>query len=148
MASEMRRAAKALVATQVETFEARPPVEASKQRLERALAAFGEPRTMRLSGIWKLDEGREVYEATFEPAARTRRFLHAVAAVLVLLIGASAVVLLSPASTPALEFLLPALTALAIVAMPFVVAAAAWRREAEESRLRRLIRATLQDGSR
>ena len=36
MASEMRRAAKALVATQVETFEARPPVEASKRRLERA----------------------------------------------------------------------------------------------------------------
>lgn len=143
MASEMRRAAKALVETRVEPFESLHPLEASRARIERALAALGQPRALELHGAWTQRDGRVIYEATFGPAAKTQRFLNALALALALLMVASAWALsFSKASAP--RFLLPLVTVLAIAAMPLVVNAAASRREAEEARIRRAIRAALQ----
>jgi hypothetical protein len=143
MPSEMRRAAKALVETRVETFESLHPLEASQARIERALAGLGGPRAFELNGAWTEREGRVTYEATFRPAPRTQRFLNAMALVLVLLMVACAWVL-SFAKGTAPRFLFPFVTVLAVAAMPLVVNAAASRREAEEARIRRAIRAALQ----
>jgi len=147
MASEMRRAAKALIASRVETFETAQPLAASKQRLERSLAQLGAPRSLRLTGDWKVVEGREVYEATFGPAPGTKRFLRGFSLGLALLIAASAWALHSAEEGRALKFLLPMFTLLAVLAMPFVVYGFASHREAEEARIVRAIRAALQDGS-
>jgi len=143
MPSEMRRAAKALVETRVETFESLHPLGASQARIERALAALGAPHALELHGAWRERDGRVIYEATFGPAAKTQRFLNAMAFVLVFLMVACAWVLSFVKGT-APRFLLPFVTVLAIAAMPLVVNAAASRREAEEARIRRAIRAALQ----
>jgi hypothetical protein len=143
----MRRAAKALVASRVETFETLHPLPISKQRLERSLAQLGAPRSLRLTGCWKAVEGREVYEATFRPAPGTKRFLHAFSLGLVLLIGASAWAIHSAEEGRALKFLLPMFTLLAVIAIPFVVYGFASHREAEEARIVRAIRGALQDES-
>lgn len=145
MPSEMRRAAKALVESRVEAFESAHALEPSRERLARALAGLGPPRAFVLGGGWVERDGKAVYEATFDPAPRTGRFLNGLSLALVLLIAASAWVLLSPGPRTGPRFLLPLFTALAIVAMPLVVIAAASRREAEESRVRRAIRAALAD---
>lgn len=147
MPSEMRRAAKALVTSRVEVFEAADPIEGARQRLEQALAAGGPPSALAMSGAWKAIDGRAVYEVTFAPAPRIRRFLHGLSLALVLLVAASAWMLHSAAEGAALKFLVPLFTVLAIIAMPLVVTGIASHREAEESRLTRTIRAALQGTS-
>jgi len=146
MTSELRRAAKALVATRVEAFASPYPPEAAKARLERALAEAGAPRALRLAGAWKIAGGVASYEATFAPARGTQRFLSGISMALVLLVAASAWALASPGQSATLRFLLPMSTLLAAFAVPFVVAGVASRREAEEARLTRTIRAALQAG--
>lgn len=126
-------------------FETAHPLAASKERLERSLAQLGAPRSLRLTGDWKVVEGREVYEATFDPAPATTRFLHGFSLGLALLIAASAWVIHSAEGARTLKFLLPMLTLFAVVAMPFVVYGFASHREAEEARIVRAIRAALQD---
>lgn len=147
MASEMRRAAKALVESRVEAFESAHPLAPSRERVGRVLAALGPPRSFILSGRWAERDGRALYEATFDPAPSARRFLHGLSLALVLLIAASAWVAVSAGERGSARFLLPIVTMLAVVAMPIVVSAVASRREAEESRVRRAIHAALQDES-
>ena len=143
----MRRAASALVETRVESFESLHPLEASKARLGRALAELPAPRTFELTGAWTERDGRAVYEATFAPGRRTRRFLHATSLVLALLIGSCVWVFhAAPPGAPS-RFLLPFFTFLAVVAMPFAVNAAASQRQAEEARIARAVRIALRDES-
>jgi len=145
MPSEMRRAAKALVESRVETFEPPSAPGPARERVAHALARLGAPRSFVFAGGWSERDGKAVYEATFEPTPGTQRFLHGLSALLAALIAASAWALASGGASPAVRFLLPFVTLLAIVAMPLAVIAVATRREAEESRVRRAIRAALEE---
>jgi hypothetical protein len=141
MPSEMRRAAKALVAQRVETFEVAEGAEAARERVERALAALGAPRALRYEGEWIQVDGRATYEARFAPAPRTPLVLNLISVAILLLIAGSVWAVVAGAQS--LKFLLPMAAVLAIFAMPLVVAALGTRREAEESRIVRAIRAAL-----
>ncbi len=145
MASEMRRAAQALVASRRETFETAHALDSAQRRLERSLAELPAPRAVRYRGEWKSVAGRPVFEASFEPTARARRFLNAASVVLGLLVLASAWAIWAPGENPVMKFLVPLSTALAILAFPLVVAALASHREAEESRIARAIKRALRD---
>jgi hypothetical protein len=145
MPSEMRRAAKALVESRVETFDSPYALERSRERVERALGRLGSPRAFVFAGRWSERDGKTAYEATFDPAPGTQRLLHGLSTTLVALFVASAWALAAESSPPAAKFLLPLLTGLTIVAMPLAVIAVATRREADESRFRRAIRAALQE---
>jgi hypothetical protein len=145
MPSEMRRAAKALVESRVETFDSASALEPARGRVDRALARLGKPRAFVFAGRWSERDGQAVYEALFEPAPGTQRFLQGLSAALVALVAASTWALVSGSAPPAARFLLPFFTGLAVVAMPLAVIAVATRREAEESRVRRAIRAALEE---
>jgi len=145
VASEFRRAAKALVETRVERFETLHPLAESKARLAAALAGLAPRASVDFTGTWTVVGDREVFEARFAPPRRTRRLLQATGAVLMALLGASAWVLHSPAQGAALQFLLPLFTALAVLAFPFASTAMGSQREADEARIRRAIRRALQD---
>jgi len=143
MPSEMRRAAKALVESRVETFEVAGGVEAARERVERALASMGAPRALRYAGAWTTADGRAAYAATFAPGARTPLVLNLISLVILGLIVASTWAVLTDAG--GLKFLLPMVAVLALFAMPLVIAGLAARREAEESRITRALRAALAD---
>jgi len=145
MASELRRAAKALVESRVETFESVHGLAESRSRLDHALAALGAPRALALTGTWSERGGHAVYEATFAPSPGTRRFLNALSLALVLLLAGSGWAFLATAQGAPVRFFLPFSTVFAVIAMPFVVNAAASRREAEEARIRRALRVALRD---
>jgi hypothetical protein len=145
MPSEMRRAARALVESRVETFASPSAGEPARERVERALARVGSPRAFVFAGRWSERDGQAVYEAAFDPAPGTQRFLNGLSAALMALIAASAWVLVSGSAPPAARFLLPFFTGLAIIGMPLAVIAVATRREAEESRVRRAIRGALEE---
>ena len=145
MPSEMRRAARALVESRVETFAPGSAPGPARERLERALARLGPPRAFVFAGRWSERDGDALYEATFDPAPGTRRFLNGLSALLAGLVAASAWTLASEGAPPAARFLVPLVTAFGIVGMPLAVIAVATRREAEESRVRRAIRAALEE---
>ena len=146
MRSEIRRAAKALVATRVETFEVTGPVEAARARVEHALAELGTSRALRYSGAWNTVDGRTSYVATFDPSPRTPRLLNIASFSIVLLIAASAWALFAGSDQGPARFLLPMITVLVILGLPFVFAGFAAAREAEEARILRALRAALADG--
>jgi hypothetical protein len=143
MPSEMRRAAKALVQSRVETFEVAGGADAARERVERTLVGLGTPRALRYAGEWSAVDGRVTYAATFAPDPRTPRILNLIAIVMLALIAGSAWAIATDARS--LKFLFPMLAILATLAMPLVVAALAARREAEESRITRAIRGALAD---
>jgi hypothetical protein len=143
--SEMRRAAKALVAIRTESFESLHDAAESRRRVARALEQAGRLRATVHRGAWRSVDGKTVYEATFSPAPRVSFYLQALAIGLALLLGASAWMLVSGAGTRAARFLVPLFALLAFVAMPLAVIAMASQREAEESRVLRAIRVALRD---
>ncbi len=142
--SEARRIAKALLAERDESFATRHPVAESEERLARALAAIP-VRAVRLAREWREEEGAPKLHVHFAPLARTRLWLQAMSLGLTLLVGCSAWVIASAGEQRAMKILLPIFTALAILAMPFVVVALGSRREAEEAQVRRAIRRALLD---
>jgi hypothetical protein len=146
MTSEVRRAAKSLVERRSETFETTLPPEACRARLARELAALGKPRAVDFAGSWKPADGREHYEASFAPPRGIQWFLRSSSVVMAALIASSAWVIHSRGDDPAIQFLLPLFTVLAVLAFPLVVAMLGSNREAEESRIRRAIRRALGDG--
>src|SRR5215831_16571725 len=141
MPSEMRRAAKALVESRVERFEVADVGDDARRRVDSALAELGAPRALRYAGTWSTVDGRPIYEATFAPSARTPTVLNLISLAIVLLIAASAWAIVTSAGR--LKYLLPMLTMISVFAMPLVIVALASRREAEESRITRAIRAAL-----
>ncbi len=145
MASEMARAAKALMQHRSETFESRHPIEESKARLEPAIAALALKGATRFTPTWRVEGDKVLLDAEFVPATRVQGILKSSSMVLTLLLVASAWALLSPDEDRSIKFLLPLFTALSVLAFPFVALALNSQREAEESRIRRAIRKSLVD---
>ena len=141
--SEMKRAARALVESRSERFESLHALEESKARLDASLARMGIERSTVFTPRWTEEQGRTVLEARFDPPARTLRILKVLSLAMALAVagGAWAVMVLDGP----LQFMLPLLTGLAILAMPFVALGLASQREAEEAKLRRAIRTALRD---
>ena len=54
MPSEMRRAAKALVESRVETFEVAGDADGARERVERALVGLGTPRALLTEGLERM----------------------------------------------------------------------------------------------
>ena len=144
MASEMRRVARSLVESRSESFASRYPRAESEARVANALAGFA-PRRLRFESAWKEQPGSLQLEVAFRPARGIDFFLKSMSVVLTLLLASAAWALVSAEEGRALRFLVPMAAVLAILAFPFVVAALGSQREAEESRVRRLIQRALAD---
>jgi hypothetical protein len=142
MASEMRRVAKSLVESRRESFASRYSRTESEARVANALAGFA-PRRMRFEAAWKEEPGNLQLEVAFRPARGIDFFLKSMSVVLTLLLASAAWALVSADEGRAVRFLVPMGAALAILAFPLAVAALGSQREAEESRMRRLIQRAL-----
>jgi hypothetical protein len=93
---------------------------------------------------WSEPDGTPTLEVTFPPSRKARVFLGMTSLVFVLLIAASAYLLMRT-DEGALRFLVPLVTAFGILGFPFVTLAIASTRLGRESRIRRAIRAALVD---
>jgi hypothetical protein len=142
MASEMRRVARSLVESRSESFASRYSRSESEARVAKALAGFV-PRRMRFEAAWKEEPGNLHLEVAFQPARGIDFFLKSMSVVLTLLLASAAWALVSADEGRAVRFLVPMAAVLAILAFPFAVAALGSQREAEESRMRRLIERAL-----
>ena len=142
MASEMRRVAQALVATRSESFESCYPLQESMARVKAALDSL-HPRRLRLESAWTEEPAGVRLEARFVPASGTRTILSSTSALLTLLIAASAWAIATADADGSARFLVPLVTAFAILAFPLLVVALGSQREAEEARLRKSIRSAL-----
>ncbi|HXS52076.1 MAG TPA: hypothetical protein VN782_06050 [Usitatibacter sp.] len=145
MASEMRRAAKALLVPRVQAFESLEGGEAAHERVRAALERAGPVRAVRFHGEWKSEGASAVYEATFAPTRHAAIVMHAASLAVAGLLVASAAVFIFGAGSRALRVLLPFCTLLGMVALPLIVQALAAQREADEARITRAIRTALQD---
>jgi hypothetical protein len=145
MASEISRAAKALLERRVERFDSRYGLEDSRSRYQAAIDALRLQGDTRLTPHWSPVGERAVLEAEFLPPARIRPILNISSVVLTLLIAASAWAVLGTEDGAALRFLLPMVTVLAVLGFPFVALALSSHRLAEESRIRRALRKALVD---
>jgi hypothetical protein len=145
MASETRRAAKALVERRSETFESRHPLEESQARLAAALEREHAARSAQFRTTWRTEGERAILDAEFAPSPRVQRFLKLTSLVMMLMLASSAWVLLSAGEARILRFLVPMVTVLAILAFPLVAVALGSQREADESRIRKAIRVALLD---
>ena len=143
--SEMRRAAASLLERRVERFESRHGLEVSRARLDEALARSQHHDLASFAPTWQEEAGKVVMQATFEPAPRVQLLLKLTSLVFVLLVAASAWVLLAEADYGALRFLLPLVTVLGILGLPFVTLGIASARAAREAQARRAIRRALED---
>ena len=159
MASEMRRAAKALVERRAQSFRSGYPLEESVERIRAALPAIGanfvgeasrEGLRVRSAtrgepvfiGSWKRDDEGVLLEGEFLPASRTQRHLQAIAAALTTLLAATAWAFLSgqDAGTKAS---IAVFTTLAILAFPYVVLGLSSQRSGREAALARVLQRTL-----
>ena len=146
MASETRRAAKALIEHRVERFESRHAADESRLRLDRALTNARPEGRVVFTPRWTSEGALCVLNAEFAPPPRTQRFLKAMSFAMSLLVVASAWLIFSPrAEGEPVAYLVPLFTGLAILALPFVFGALGSNREAEEARIRKAIRAALVD---
>jgi hypothetical protein len=142
--SEMKRAARALVERRVERFESRHSMPESKARVDAAIARLQLSGASQFRAAWSEEQGKAILQAEFLPRARTQSVLTASSIVLSLLLVESAWLIYSTEGGAA-RFLVPLFTGLSILAFPLVALALSSNREAEESRIRRAIRAALLD---
>ena len=146
MASETRRAAKALIEHRVERFESRYAADESKSRLEDALANARPEGRVVFTPRWASEGALCVLHAEFAPPPRTQRLLKAMSFAISVLVIASAWLIFSPRTDgEAVAYLVPLFTGFAILALPFVFVALGSNREAEEARIRKAIRLALVD---
>lgn len=170
MASEARRAARALVATHSQSFPSRFSRAESLARLTAALGAietdsaqraavrgtvaadrvalaFGRPRTHRSQctfvGAWVTDGDAVRLDGAFLPVGRTRRFLASTSVILSILILGSLWLIFAPDQDSSMKVLVPVITVLSILAFPFVVVAMASHREVEELAISKVVRKAL-----
>src|SRR5260221_6706746 len=144
MASERRRGGRSVGESRSEGSASRYSRAESEARVANALAGFA-PRRLRFESAWKEQPGSLQLEVAFRPARGIDFFLKSMSVVLTLLLASAAWALFSVEEGRALRFLVPMAGVLAILAFPFVVAALGSQREAEESRIRRLIQRALAD---
>jgi hypothetical protein len=145
MASEMRRSAKALVERRSESFRSRHPLAQSQARLAAALARARIAASPQFRATWRTEAEHAILDAEFVPSPRSQRFLNLISITMFLLVAGSAWILASPGEEPTLRFMVPMLTVLAILGVPFVAVALGSQREAVESRIRKAIRVALLD---
>jgi hypothetical protein len=142
--SEMKRAARALIAHTTETFDSRHGLAESRARLDAAIARLHLRGASHFRPTWIEKDGKVILQAEFLPRASTRRILTASSLLLTLLLLAS-IWLIYSTDEGAARFLVPLFTGLAILAFPFVTLALSSNRAAEESRIRKAIRVALLD---
>src|SRR5437764_1362789 len=140
----MRRMAMLLVERRTETFASRYPRAESERRVNEAIQGFV-PKGMVYESAWRDEAGSAFLDMTFSPSRDTRWFLHGSSVVLAVLLAATVWAMMAPGELAGSRVLLAIVTLLAILAFPFVVAAYASRREANESMLRRRIRRAIVD---
>jgi hypothetical protein len=140
--SEMRRAAASLVAHRTERFESAHGLAASKARLDAALDRARIARPWPFEARWS--ETPVILEVGYAPSRAAKAFLNLASLAFVLLVAGSAAALMN-SDNEALRFLLPLVTVLLVLGFPFVSLALASNRSALEARIRRAIRAALQD---
>ena len=134
-----------MVERRVERFESRHPAPVSRERLQSRLAKAGRTPGVAFTQRWFDDDGRAVLEAEFAPAPGTLRLLRLLSVSMALLLGASAWAIFSSQESGALRWLLPIFTALAILGVPLATAGLGSHRDADEARIRKAIRAALDE---
>lgn len=142
--SEMRRAARALVARRTESFESVHGLAASRERLDRALERAGITPGSTFAAAWREADGKAILDATFNPARHVQWVLRSLSIAMFALLGLTAWLLVRPAGG-AERFLVPLFAVLSILGLPFVTLAMSSSRDARESRIRRAIRIALKD---
>jgi hypothetical protein len=145
MASEAQRAARALVEHRVERFESRHPPAESEARLRDALARARLEGRVLLKPTWSTNEGKAVLDAAFAPPRRVSTILKSLSTALTLLVLATVWAFVAPGVDAATQWLLGLFTFFATLTLPWVFIAMGSSRLAEESRIRRAIRAALMD---
>ena len=145
MASETRRAARALVERRTDRFESRHPLGESQARLKDTLSRARLEGRVIFTPEWKSEGDAAILEAHFAPPARVDRVLKTTSIAMTLLVAATIWALASDDSSPAVAWLTALTTAFAILALPFVYVAMGSSRLAEEGRIQRAIRAALLD---
>lgn len=152
--SESRRLARSLVEPEPLSMESRFPRAESIERLRRAARAFhttveGERVSIlapsaRLEARWEgpADDLRLVGE--FRPGRRTGLALRILSFIFLLLLAASGW-LVWATETGAARFLVPLLTLLGVLALPFIVTGMASTGEADRSRIKKALRVALRD---
>ena len=141
--SELKRAARALVATRNERFESRHGLAESKARLEQALARIGAPGPTVFTPTWSEADGRATLDSRFAPPPGIQRLLKALSLGMALAVASSAWAIATQEGS--VQFIVPLFTVLAILALPFVALGLGSQREAAEARIKRAIRVALQD---
>jgi hypothetical protein len=153
MASEMRRAAKALVEPHPHTIKSDyPPGEASK-RLDQLADAIAEvsadnvvirtPKGDHFVGTWRPSDGRYVLEGVFLPPPGTQRMLKGFAIALTLLLVATAWTFLTAQET-SLKVSTSLFTLLAILAFPYVIVGLSSQRSGREAAIARALQRALE----
>jgi len=140
--SEMKRAAASLVERRTERFESVHDAGTSKARVEAAFDRARIPRPWPFEMAWS--ESPVALEITHPPSRAAKVFLNFASIGFVLLVGGS-VWALKKSDNEAVRFLLPLATLLLVLAFPFVTLAMASQRGALEARVRKALRAALQD---
>jgi hypothetical protein len=161
MASEMRRAAQALVESHPQDFRNEYSVDEAASILARQLAEgtlgegySGEATRQRViirradgdttfEGAWKTAEEGSILEGAFPPPRGTQRLLQALALGLALLFGMTAWAFLSGQESP-VKVSAAVFTALVVLAFPYVILGLSSQRSGREAALARRIQRALQ----
>lgn len=145
MASEARRAAKGLVERRVERFESRHSLAESQARLQTMLGRARATGKVRFTPRWIEEGPRAALEAEFAPPPGMQRFLQVLSIAMTLLLAASVWAIASSEPGEAKRYLVPIVTAFAVLALPLFAVGLGSQREAEEARIRKAIRVALMD---
>ena len=146
MASEVRRAAMALVASREERFDTKLAQAQARERVDQALAGMRFTR-VRVEREWQPGAEPPVLVVKLTPLPSMRRWLSAGSLFMAALVAASVWAIASSNAPRTVAFLVPMVTLLAIFAVPLASAGLGSQREGEEARLRKSIRSALADES-
>jgi hypothetical protein len=145
VASELRRAAKALVETRTESFEVHDRErDAVAARLDAALRSVTLKHSSVSSTAWRESDGAAWLDVVFAPRRHVQMLLSAVSLSLMAMIAASIWLVATRGEDDTAVFVIPLLTAFAVVFSPFLAVMLGATREGDEATLRRAIRKALQ----
>lgn len=142
--SELRRAARSLVEPRIERVESSHGREDSERRFAAALERARITPPWPFSAAWSEADGRVALTLSFAPSPRVKLFLNLSSLVFVLLLAASAYLVMATSEGP-LRFLVPLFTGLSVLGLPLVTLGMASTRDAVQARVLRAARAALKD---